>query len=300
MPEKNLIVLIGPTAVGKTDLSIILAKKFNAEIISADSRQFYKGIEIGTAAPTKDILAEVKHHFIGCFNVDFEYDVFEYEKNVIELLEKLFLIRKNVILTGGSGLYINAVCNGVDDLPDADEEIRNKLKRELKLNGIESLRLQLKKLDPEYYKNVDIANPARMIRAIEVCTITGKSFSELRKSTPKNRNFNIIKIGIDRERDELYTRINQRVDNMISAGLTEEAQKLFPFRNFNALRTVGYKELFDHIEGKTSFEEAVEKIKTNTRRYAKRQLTWFRRDKSIKWFHPDEKNEIIEYISNKI
>jgi tRNA dimethylallyltransferase len=300
MPEKNLIVLLGPTAVGKTDLSVILAKKLGAEIISADSRQFYKGLEIGTAAPTDEILSEVKHHYIGCFDIEYNYDIFEFEKDVIELLKKLFINHNNMILTGGSGLYIDAVCNGVDELPDADEEIRTELKKNLYENGIESLRSQLKKLDPDYYNTVDISNPARLIRAIEVCIVTGMPYSKLRKSFNKVRDFNIIKIGLNRTREDLYERINQRVDNMIELGLYSEAQNFFPFRNCNALNTVGYKELFDHFEGKTSFEEAVEKIKTNTRRYAKRQLTWFRRDKSIVWFHPNEMDDIIEFICNKI
>jgi tRNA dimethylallyltransferase len=297
MPKKNLIVILGPTAVGKTETSILIAKHFDTEIISADSRQFYKGLEIGTASPENKYLSAVKHHFIGTLNIKFKYDVFEYEKDVLKTLDNLFITKDNAVLTGGSGLYINAVCNGIDELPDADQEIRKELNKQLKENGIESLRLQLKKLDPNFYQIVDISNPVRMMRAIEVCIITGIPFSKLRSQKIKPRHFSIIKIGLNLERDQLYERINQRVDNMMKDGLLNEAEKFYEFRDYNSLKTVGYKELFNYFEGKTSLEEAIEKIKTNTRHYAKRQLTWFNKDKSIKWFNPNETEEIISFIT---
>lgn len=300
MPDKNLIVLLGPTAVGKTDLSINIANNFKAEIISADSRQFYKGLEIGTASPDKETLSKIKHHFIGNLDITSKYDIFEYEKDVIALLKNLFSHNDNTILTGGSGMYIDAVCKGVDDLPDADKDIREQLEKQLKEDGIESLRIQLRKLDPEYYKIVDISNPVRLIRGIEVCLITGVTYSSLRYGKSKPRDFKIITIGLNRNRDELYERINSRVDQMIKNGLLEEAEKNYEFRNCNALKTVGYKEIFEYLDKKITLEKAIEKIKTNTRRYAKRQMTWFNRDKSINWFHPDNYNEIIEFISNKI
>jgi tRNA dimethylallyltransferase len=298
MPKKNLIVILGPTAIGKTETSILIAKHFDAEIISADSRQFYKGLEIGTASPENKYLSAVKHHFIGTLDIKFKYDVFEYEKDVLKTLDELFITKDNAVLTGGSGLYINAVCNGIDELPDADPEIRKELNMQLAENGVESLRMQLKKLDPDFYQIVDICNPVRMMRAIEVCIITGIPFSKLRNQQIKPRNFSIIKIGLNLERDKLYERINQRVDNMMKDGLLNEAKRFYEFREYNALKTVGYKELFNYFDGKTSIEEAIEKIKTNTRHYAKRQLTWFNKDKSIKWFNPNNITEIITFISN--
>ena len=291
-----LIVISGPTAVGKTDTGVELAKVFNTEIISADSRQFYKELRIGTAAPTQDEMQGIKHHFIGNLSIHDYYNVSKFENEVLESLKQLFKKNKYAILLGGSGLYINAVCEGIDDLPDADVNVREKLNFEFNRNGIEYLRDKLKQLDPEFFAIVDKSNHKRLMRAIEVCITTGKTYSSLRLNEVKQRDFDIIKIGLNRDRQELFDRINNRVDIMIKNGLQEEARNLFPFRELNALKTVGYKELFEHFENKISLEQAITNIKTNTRRYAKRQLTWFKNDDLIKWFHPNETEKIVQII----
>jgi len=291
-----LIVISGPTAVGKTDTGVELAKVFNTEIISADSRQFYKELRIGTAAPTQDEMQGIKHHFIGNLSIHDYYNVSKFENEVLESLKQLFKKNKYAILLGGSGLYINAVCEGIDDLPDADVNVREKLNFEFNRNGIEYLRDKLKQLDPEFFAIVDKSNHKRLMRAIEVCITTGKTYSSLRLNEVKPRDFDIIKIGLNRDRQELFDRINNRVDIMIKNGLEGEARNLFPFRELNALKTVGYKELFEHFENKISLEQAITNIKTNTRRYAKRQLTWFKNDDLIKWFHPDETEKIVQII----
>ena len=291
-----LIVISGPTAVGKTDTGVELAKVFNTEIISADSRQFYKELRIGTAAPTQDEMQGIKHHFIGNLSIHDYYNVSKFENEVLESLKQLFKKNKYAILLGGSGLYINAVCEGIDDLPDADVNVREKLNFEFNRNGIEYLRDKLKQLDPEFFAIVDKSNHKRLMRAIEVCITTGKTYSSLRLNEVKQRDFDIIKIGLNRDRQELFDRINNRVDIMIKNGLEGEARNLFPFRELNALKTVGYKELFEHFENKISLEQAITNIKTNTRRYAKRQLTWFKNDDLIKWFHPDETEKIVQII----
>lgn len=297
---KWLIAVIGPTAIGKTKISIELAKHFNTAILSADSRQFYKELQIGTAAPTAQELSEAKHYFIGNLSIVDEYNVARYETEALTLLSELFTNHDAVILTGGSGLYIDAICTGIDELPDYDPELREKIKEIYAAQGIESLRIWLKKLDPLYYEQVDLANPKRLMRAIEVCLQTGKTYSELRKSNPKTRPFQILKIGLNTQRETLYKKINQRTDIMMQQGLLEEATKFFPHKNLNPLNTVGYKELFLFLENKISLEEAIEKIKTNTRRYAKRQLTWFTRYNDIHWFEPDNTDIIISYIQNTI
>ena len=260
--ENTLLVIAGPTAVGKTSVAIDVAQRFESEIISADSRQFYRELKIGTAAPDTTQLALVPHHFVGNLSLSDSYNVSQYETEVLELLNRLFQKHKLVVLTGGSGLYIRAVCDGIDMLPDAEPEIRLHLQTILKTEGLPTLRLLLQKLDPVYFQMVDVANPARIIRALEVCMSTGLPYSSFRKKNPAKRNFRIIKIGLDLPRAELHQRINARVDQMMAAGLEQEAREFYPYRHLNALNTVGYKELFDYFDGNCSQDEAVEKIKT--------------------------------------
>jgi tRNA dimethylallyltransferase len=298
--KKFLVVIAGPTASGKTALAIDVAKHFNTEIISADSRQFFKELNIGTAKPAPEQLHTVKHHFIDFLSVTEDYDAGKFEEEVLKLLDKLFVTKDIVIMTGGSGLYIEAVCNGFDRLPDGDEDIRKQLSELFKKQGIAALQVQLKMLDPEYFSKVDISNPQRLMRAIEVCWLTGKKYSQLRQHGKTKRNFSIIKIGLEVARKILYERINQRVDKMISAGLTDEAKSVFPFRTANPLQTVGYKELFEFFDGKISFEDAIELIKRNTRRYAKRQLTWFRKDREFTWFNPQDVKKIVAHLEEQV
>jgi tRNA dimethylallyltransferase len=294
--SKTLIILAGPTAVGKTSLSIQVASEFETEIISADSRQFYKELIIGAAPPSMEELAKIRHHFIGHLSVKDVYNVSQYEKDALEKINELFLKHDSLVMVGGSGLFIHAVMHGIDELPDPDEELREHLKSVLNNEGIESLRLLLKELDPEYYHQVDLANPKRLLRALEVCIATGKKFSELRTHEGKQRNFKTLLIGLNRDREELNAIINKRTDAMMVAGFEEEARSLFELKHLNALNTVGYKELFEFIEGNYSLAEAVEKIKTNTRRYAKRQVTWFKKQNDIHWFHPSETDKILTFI----
>ncbi len=294
--NKILVIIIGPTAIGKTDVAIELAKYFQTEIISADSRQFYKDIQIGTAKPTADEMQGIRHHFIDSLELDEYYSVYEYEKEVLKLLENLFKRYNIVVMVGGSGLYIDAVCKGIDELPDADEKIRNELKEKFDKEGIEYLQQEVKRLDPDYFETVDQNNPSRLMRAIEVCRIMGMPFSKLRKSETQKRDFNILKAGLNTDREILFNRINTRVDIMMEAGLLDEVKKVYKFKDLNSLNTVGYKELFQYLDGKESLEWAVGKIKTNTRRYAKRQMTWFNKDRDIKWFRPNELDEIIEFV----
>jgi tRNA dimethylallyltransferase len=285
MSAKNnkLIVIEGPTGVGKTAYAIEVAKELKTEIISADSRQFYKELNIGVARPSKEELAEVKHHFIAHIGIEDYYSVSKFETDVLDLLEKLFITHESVVMVGGSGLYVNAVCNGIDELPDPDEQLREDIENLYKTQGIEGLRAQLKILDPVFYEQIDLANHKRLRRAVEVCLQTGKPYSELRTNTKKLRNFNIERIAVNRDKDELYDRINRRVDVMIQDGLLEEARNLHPFKHLNALNTVGYKELFEHFDGKISLEQAITDVKTHSRRYAKRQLTWLRAQEGINW-----------------
>jgi tRNA dimethylallyltransferase len=294
--RRDLVVVAGPTAVGKTDLCVRLAKKYQTVVVSADSRQFYKEMSIGTAKPTLEERDNVIHFFVDNISVDDEMNAGRYEIEALSLLENLFFKHEIIILTGGSGLYIKAVCEGFDDLPEVDPEIRNQLNKRLDEIGLQELAKELVTKDPDYAQNVDLKNPQRVIRALEVIKGTGIPFSIFRKGTIKQRNFNIIKVGLERNREELYKRIDMRMDLMIGAGLFEEAENLIPYRNHNALQTVGYKEIYDYLDGKYEIEEAIRLLKRNTRRYAKRQLTWFKKDNMFKWFHPSREDEIIKYI----
>ena len=296
MSTKRLIVIVGPTGSGKTDLSIRLALHYRAPILSTDSRQVYRGMPIGTAQPTEEQLKAVEHHFIASHDINDRLNCGEYEVQALACLENLFSEHDDVVAVGGSGLYVRALCEGMDDLPQADEALRQELERRYAAEGLEALAGQLRELDPTYYEAVDRSNPARVIRALEVCLQTGRPYSAQRTGTRRERPFRIVKIGVDLPREELYDRINRRVDAMIAEGLEDEARRMYPFRALNALQTVGYREFFDYFDGRTSYEEAVEQIKRNTRHYAKRQLTWFRRDPEIRWFAPTDDAAMIEYI----
>lgn len=292
----KLLVIEGPTASGKTNIAIELATYFGAEIISADSRQFYKELPIGTAAPTNTQKQKIVHHFVGMLSVVDDYNASKFEHDVLNLLNSELKNAPVIIMVGGSGLYIDAVCKGIDILPDIDTSIRDQAKTIFDRNGIEGLQEKLHQLDPEYYSMVDLNNPARLLRAIEVCLQTGIPYSQLRKNNPQTRSFDIIKIGIRVPREILVERINKRVDQMIEDGLVEEAKSVFSFKDNNSLNTVGYKELFSFFENKLTFEKAIEKIKTNTRRYAKRQMTWFRKDKDIHWFDYGDVKGMIDFV----
>lgn len=303
MSKKILIVILGPTAVGKTSLSIDIAKEFNTEIISADSRQFFREMNIGTAKPSEEQLTSVKHHFINSLSVKDEYNAGMFERDALKILNNIFKKKNIAVMAGGSGLYINAVCNGFDEVPEGDKEVRVNLIALYKEKGIEALQALLKQYDEKHFRKVDIKNPHRLIRAIEVCMVTGKPYSELRKGEKQIRKFIPIKIGLEMEREKLYERINERVDTMLNEGLLQEVKSLALFRaggNLNSLQTVGYKELFDFIDGKTDLSSAVELIKQNTRNFAKRQMTWLRKDKEIKWLRGNQKEEITKYICEKI
>ncbi|MDD3737975.1 MAG: tRNA (adenosine(37)-N6)-dimethylallyltransferase MiaA [Lentimicrobiaceae bacterium] len=300
MNNKLLVVVTGPTAVGKTSLSIELAKHFNTVIISADSRQFYKQLNIAVAKPDQNQLKEVEHHFINVLDIADYYNVAQFETDVLQKLDEIFAEKDIAFLVGGSGLYIDAVCYGIDYFPDVPDDLRNSLNNIFEQKGIEELRRILKEKDPEYYNVVDKDNPQRLLRAIEVCLITGKPFSEQRLNEPKKRNFNIIKIALNMDRAVLNERISVRVDEMLDAGLIDEAKELYKYKELNSLKTVGYREFFDYFESKYTIEEAVEKIKTNTRRYAKRQVTWLKKDESYKWFSPEQKEVIIDHIKSNM
>lgn len=292
----TLIVVVGPTGSGKTALAVALAQHYNAPIISTDSRQVFRGLATGTAQPTAEELAAAKHYFIADREVEDDFNCGRYETEALALLDKLFAEVKYVVAVGGSGLYVQALCEGMDDLPEADHALRESLKTRLAAEGIESLVEELRHLDPEYATEVDIFNPARVMRALEVCLTTGRPYSEQRHGNIAERPFNIVKVGTDMPRDILYDRINRRVDMMVKDGLIEEARAMYPKRHLNSLQTVGYRELFDHFAGIITLDEAIELIKRNSRRYAKRQLTWFRRDESIGWFAPSDLKHIIEFI----
>ncbi len=283
-----MIVVAGPTASGKTDVAIHLARQFGTEIISADSRQFYREIPIGTAAPGINQLNSVKHHFIGHLSIEDDYNVSMYEFDVLKLLDLKFKSADRMIMVGGSGLYINAVCKGIDDLPDPNLQLRSDLNQLFHDKGLSALQNKLASLDPEYFEIVDRNNPKRLMRAIEVCLQTGKTYTEQRQNQPKKRDFKIIKIGLDVPRDVLTERINSRVDGMLESGWLEEARSVYHLKHLNALNTVGFKELFAYFDGAWDFDTAIKKIKTNTRRYAKRQMTWFRKDEDIRWLKPEE------------
>lgn len=295
--KKTLIVITGPTAVGKTALCLNIAKHFNIPIINADSRQIFRELRIGTARPTEEQMKTVHHYFVGTLGLDDYYSASLFEQQVLELLGQLFLTHHLALMTGGSMMYIDAVCNGIDDIPTIDERTRCLLKGRLADEGLEKLCEELRQLDPEYYEIVDRQNPRRVVHALEICIMTGKTYTSFRKREQKRQPFNILKIGVNLPREELYERINQRVDKMMADGLLEEAKSLFSQKSLNALNTVGYKELFAYMEGRWSLEEAVERIKGNTRRYARKQLTWFKKDQQIHWFLPEETDKIIDFIS---
>ena len=292
----TLIVIVGPTGVGKTALCIDVAKQLDTVIINADSRQMFKEIPIGTAAPTDDEQNMVKHYFIGNLSIKDYYNASMFENEVITLLGRLFHEKDVVILSGGSMMYVDAVCNGIDDIPTVNEHIRNLVKEDYERHGLSEMQNKLKELDPEYYSIVDKNNPKRIIHAVEICLSTGRTYTSFRTNIKKERPFRTIKIGLTRERGELYRRIDERVENMIASGLIDEARRMHPYKGFNALNTVGYKELFDYFDGNCTLEEAIFKIKCNTHKYCRKQLTWFKRDKDIKWFSPDNVEEIINYI----
>jgi tRNA dimethylallyltransferase len=294
--DKTLVVITGPTGVGKTSLSIEIAGQLQTEIVSADARQFYKELKVGTAAPTTQELAQVKHHFVGHLSVNDYYNVSLFEQEALTVIDNLFLTHDYVVLTGGSGLYIDAICRGFDDIPSVDVDSRNRVEQVHQHEGMDALRLWLKSIDPAFYLQVDLANPNRIKRAIEVFLSTGKRFSELRTNSIRPRPFNIKVIVVDRPRKELFESINKRVDQMVANGLIEEALQFFRKQHLNALNTVGYKEIFDWLAGTYTLKEAIEKIKTNSRRYAKRQITWFKRYPEAQWMHPDDLEGILSII----
>lgn len=298
--QKYLIVLTGPTGIGKTEVGIKIAKHFNTEIISSDSRQIFKELTIGTAVPGTIELTAVKHHFIQTHSIEENYNASRFENDTLDVINSIFKKNDLVLMVGGSMLYIDAVCNGIDIMPDVDPEIRKSLKDKFENEGLESLRFLLKKLDPDYYNSVDLKNPNRLIHALEICIMTGKPYSSFRSNPKKNRSFSIIKIGLNCDRNVLHNQINLRVDKMIEAGLESEARNLFHLKHLNALNTVGYRELFSFFAGEITREKAIELIKRNSRRYARKQLIWFRNDTEMNWFEPSQANEIITFIENRI
>lgn len=293
---KNLVVVVGPTAVGKTGLSIQIAERLNCEIISADSRQFYKEMEIGTAKPSDKELAAVKHHLINSLSIKEDYDVRDFEHDAMAIIESYFKTKDIMLVVGGSGLFVNALCFGLDDLPEVDPTVRESLMDELNANGLDQLQAELKLKDPVYYQQVDLYNPQRVVRALEVIRGTGKTFSEFRTGKRVKRGFNIIWVGLTMERQNLYERIDLRMDEMIEQGLFEEAARFYKHRHLNALQTVGYREIFGYVEGRYDKGETIRLLKRNSRRYAKRQLTWFNKNESIKWFSPTQLEEVLHHI----
>lgn len=300
MQTPTLIVLIGPTGVGKTELSLNIAENYHTEIISADSRQLYADLKIGTAAPTREQLERVRHHFVGTLQLTDYYSAAQYEADVLNTLNQLFQIHPVVLLTGGSMMYVDAVCKGIDDIPTVDRETRELMIHRYETEGLERLCAELKLLDPEYYNIVDLKNPKRVVHALEICYMTGKTYTSFRTRSNKKRPFHILKIGLKRDREELYERINRRVDQMIDEGLVEEARSVYPYRHLNSLNTVGYKEIFNYLDGTWTLPFAIEKIKQNSRIYSRKQMTWFKRDADIAWFHPDETDKIEAYIQENI
>lgn len=299
MATRELIVVVGPTGSGKTKLSIDLARHFCAPIISTDSRQLYRGMPIGTAQPTPDELAAAEHHFIACRNIDEEFNCGAYEQAALELLEELFTSHQRVVAVGGSGLYIKALCEGLDSLPDVSGELRDELRARVESEGLEPLLEELRERDPNFYQEVDRQNPSRVVRALEICIASGRPYSEFRAGGKQQRSFKIVKVGIDMPREQLYDRINRRVDAMVAEGLETEARDLYPYRALNALQTVGYREFFDYFDGAVSRDEAIELVKRNSRRYAKRQMTWFRRDADITWFPSPDAQPVVEYLEGR-
>lgn len=296
----TLIVLIGPTGVGKTELSLRLAEHFHTSIVSADSRQLYADLKIGTAAPTSEQLNRVPHYLVGTLKLTDYYSAARYEEEALATLDNLFRQHDTVILTGGSMMYIDAICKGIDDIPTVDTETRELMLQRYETEGLEKLCAELKLLDPKYYRIVDLKNPKRVIHALEICYMTGKTYTSFRTQQKKQRPFRIIKVGLTRDRAELYDRINRRVDIMIEEGLLEEARSVYPYRTLNSLNTVGYKEIFNYLDGTWELPFAIEKIKQNSRIYSRKQMTWFKRDEEIQWFHPEQETEILDYINTKI
>ncbi len=296
----TLIVVLGPTGVGKSEISLQLARHFHSEIISADSRQFFRELSIGTAVPSPEDLKSVPHHFIQSRSIFDYYNVSEYEIEALRLIDQLFQHKNHLILTGGSMLYVDTICKGIDEIPTVDPLIRDEVIQWYQQNGIEALQKRLLELDPDYYRIVDLNNPKRLLHAVEICQMTGKPFTSFRKNTIRERPFRIIKIGINQEREILYQRINERVDRMMDAGLLNEAKTVYQHRQLNSLNTVGYKELFTYLDGSCSLDEAVDLIKRNSRKYARKQLTWFRRDKEIEWFEPEQIENIIACLNHKM
>ena len=296
--QKYLIVVSGPTAIGKTALSLDIAKKYNSEIISCDSRQFFKEMSIGTAVPSKDELEKVKHHFIQNMSIADTYSVGKFERDALSKIEELHKSTNIVVMVGGSGLYIDAVCRGLDDFPTVSKELRDELNNRCKTEGIEVIANELQLIDPEYHKIVDKLNPHRIVRALEIYKASGKTFTSFRIRQQQQRNFKIVKVILSRDREELYQRINKRVDIMLEQGLLEEVKSVYQYKDNNALQTVGYKELFAHLDGEISLEFAISEIKKNTRRYAKRQMTWFRRDPETVFFNPEEPKTVFSYLEN--
>lgn len=293
--SKTLLLLLGPTGVGKTELSLRVAEHYGCPILNCDSRQVFRGIPIGTAAPTAQELARVKHYFIASRDLQDDYNAGRYERDALELLDELFLTRDVVVMTGGSMLYADAVCNGLDDLPTVPDAIRAEVTENFKLQGLTWLQQEVQRLDPEYWEIVDQSNPARLAHCVELSLTTGKPYSSLRTNTRKERPFRILKIALERSREELYERINTRVSQMMEDGLLEEAKAVYPLRRLNSLQTVGYRELFGYLDGEYDLQRAVELIRQNTRHYAKRQMTWFRRDKEIHWI--DANNDYEKSIN---
>lgn len=296
----TLIVLLGPTGVGKTELSLRVASHVGSPIISADSRQLYKELVIGTAAPTAEQLARIKHYFVGTLSLTDYYNASQFEEEVLLCLENLFQSTSNVVMAGGSMMYIDAVCNGIDELPTVSQEIRTNLMKRFEVEGLDPIREDLKRLDPQHYNEVDLNNYKRVIHALEICLMTGRPYSELRTNTKKTRPFRIIKIGLTRDREELCDRINARVDQMMRDGLLEEARHVYPYKHLNSLNTVGYKEMFNYLDGEWPLDFAIEKIKRNSRVYARKQMTWFKRDKEINWFHPDNIEGILTFLDEQL
>lgn len=296
----TLIVLIGPTGVGKTELSLRIAEHFHTHIISSDSRQLYADLKIGTAAPTAEQLRRVPHHFVGTLQLTDYYSAAQYESEVLAVLDDLFKQHETVLLTGGSMMYVDAICKGIDDIPTVDAETRALMLQRYEEEGLERMCAELKLLDPEYYKIVDLKNPKRVIHALEICYMTGKTYTSFRTQQKKARPFRIVKIGLTRDRAELYEHINRRVDLMIEEGLVEEAKAVYPYRHLNSLNTVGYKEIFKYLDGEWELPFAIEKIKQNSRIYSRKQMTWFKRDHEIQWFHPAQEEEILAHLHSKI